>query len=254
MTVPDASFLNFASSNDVMTFSMWVKKYDIAQGSAFWGVSPSSSGTERGFQAHFPWSDDNIYFDTSGCCDGSLERISAAITGFQPYIDFGNTDNWWTNWHHLVAFKNLSDKQIWIDGQMFLEGTSTSPLATDFNVLYLGYDLGDNVAMHGLVDDFAVYSSALSPSDIAALYGGTAPDAISAASSLLAYWPFDDAPALTAKPTISIALVKGKVVITYTGTLYSSPLVSGPYTAVTGATSPYSPTSSGVSVFYRAHQ
>ena len=49
-------------------------------------------------------------------------------------------------------------------------------------------------------------------------------------------------------------LVNGKVVITYTGTLQSSATVNGTYSAVAGATSPYTPPSTGAHVFYRAQQ
>ena len=34
---------------------------------------------QPGAQAYLPYSDDAIYFDTSGCCDLSLQRISANI-------------------------------------------------------------------------------------------------------------------------------------------------------------------------------
>jgi hypothetical protein len=135
-----------------------------------------------------------------------------------------------------------------------MEGTNTAALPTDFATVFLGYDYADAVAMHGVVDDYAVYSTALGATDIAALFNGAAPTALTAASSLLAYWPFNDPPQLT-KPTISIAIASGKVVITYTGTLQSSATVNGTYSAVTGASSPYTvPTGSGPRMFYRSEQ
>ncbi len=78
----DASFLNTAAAKDEMSFSFWVYRYDINASSAFWAVSASAG---RGFQAHTPWSDDNIYFDTMGCCDATTQRISASITGLGSY-------------------------------------------------------------------------------------------------------------------------------------------------------------------------
>ena len=253
VTIPDGSFLNFASSNNVLAMSMWVKKYDIDSGSAWWGLSPSSSGGERGWNVHLPWSDDTVYFDTAGCCDGGLYRINSSITNFPAYQAVGN-DGWWTNWHSFVAQYNQGDKQVWIDGALFMEGTNTAALPTDFATVFLGYDYADAVAMHGVVDDYAVYSTALGATDIAALFNGAAPTALTAASSLLAYWPFNDPPQLT-KPTISIAIASGKVVITYTGTLQSSATVNGTYSAVTGASSPYTvPTGSGPRMFYRSEQ
>ena len=138
LTVTDQAFLsalNTATANNALSVSLWAKLYQISGASAFYFYSPSSSGTGRGFQAHLPWSNDNIYFDTAGCCDGGSERISAPISGFQPYIAAGGTDAWWDNWHHFVFLKNGNDKQVWIDGLLFLEGQNTGPLPTDFDLM-----------------------------------------------------------------------------------------------------------------------
>ncbi|MHB8524169.1 MAG: PA domain-containing protein, partial [Limisphaerales bacterium] len=194
VTITNATFLNQASSNDVMTFSVWVYRYDINSSSCFWALSPSSNNGQRGFQAHTPWSDDNIYFDTAGCCDGSLQRINASISTFPGYS--GN-DTWWNQWHHLVFIKNLADKQIWIDGQLFLEGNNTSPLPTDFTSLALGNDGQGANFMHGMVDDFAVYSTALSSASIGLLFSGTSPTNLPG-EKILAYWDFNDPPVIGA--------------------------------------------------------
>ena len=109
--------------------------------------------------------------------------------------------------------------------------------------------------MHGLIDDFAVYGGILSSNDIVNLYNGAAPDSLPASAKLLAYWNFNDAPTTSpSAPNISIGMAAGKVVITYTGTLQSATTVSGPYTDVTGATSPYTPPSLGTAQFFRSHQ
>ena len=155
-------------------------------------------GHSRGFQAHVPWSDNTVYFDTAGCCDGVTQRISASLTTFPGYT--GAT--WWDDWHHWVFFKNGSDKQVWIDGQLFLQGSSTAPLPTDMTSLWLG-NSADGTIMHGQLDDFAVYATVLSPTDIQALAAGTAPNALTSNPTILAYWPFDDAP-VGGEPTISL--------------------------------------------------
>jgi hypothetical protein len=68
----------------------------------------------------------------------------------------------------------------------------------------------------------------------------------------LAYLP--TAATIVARPTVSVSNQNGKVVITFTGTLTSSPTVNGTYTAVTGATSPYTvPTGGGADQFYKTH-
>jgi hypothetical protein len=75
-----------------------------------------------------------------------------------------------------------------------------------------------------------------------------------------AFTPTGQGPAETGggggAPTISAAKnATGGLVITYTGTLESSATANGPYTAVTGATSPYTPNlATAAQQFYRARQ
>jgi hypothetical protein len=67
----------------------------------------------------------------------------------------------------------------------------------------------------------------------------------------------DAAPVVVAppsNPTLSVSRTGNTVSITYTGTLQSSATVNGTYTAVAGATSPYTVnTSSAKATFYRSH-
>ncbi|MCI0535031.1 MAG: hypothetical protein L0Z50_07370, partial [Verrucomicrobiales bacterium] len=55
------------------------------------------------------------------------------------------------------------------------------------------------------------------------------------------------------RPTLSISLDATRApAITYTGTLESASIVTGPYQPVPGATSPYKPATPTGSVFYRS--
>jgi hypothetical protein len=214
--VPDASFLNAAAANDTLTFSIWIKRADTANSSAFWINSPSSSGTARGFQAHVPWSDNNIYFDTAGCCDAATQRISAGIATFPNYT---GDISWWTdNWHHFVFTKNADIKEIWIDGQLFHFGNNTSPLPTDMTDMYFGSDGAGNANfMHGLMDDYALFGTALSEADIGLLYSGTPPTQLAAGTQILAYWDFNDG-AVTVAPVIDSWTLEGNsLTATWTG-------------------------------------
>lgn len=58
----------------------------------------------------------------------------------------------------------------------------------------------------------------------------------------------------TTTPTLGVARSGGNVVLTYTGSLQSADNVKGPYTAVAGATSPFTVTPAGAGKFYRAGQ
>ncbi len=55
-------------------------------------------------------------------------------------------------------------------------------------------------------------------------------------------------------PALSIARSGASVVITYEGVLQSATVVTGPYTDVSGATSPYTVPASGSAKFFRAHR
>ena len=241
------NFLNVAGTNDEMSFSLWVKKYDIANSSVFWANAPSSSAGQRGWQAHTPWSDDTVYFDTAGCCGGTTQRVSESIRNFAGYT---GTDDWWTNWHHFLFSKKLDDKQIWIDGQMLLDGSNSDPLPTDFTDMYLGAAGDGSGNMHGLIDDFAVYGTALGSNDIALLASGTVPTGLAPSTKLMVYWDFNDLSSNV--PLIGIATVNAKVTITFTGSLQSSTTVNGTYTDVTGAISPYTLPGTVSQTFYRA--
>lgn len=221
--------LNGAIANDVLTCSMWIKRRNIASSSIFWLNSPNAPVSGRAFQLHCPYSDNVIYFDTGG---GTVptSRLSTNVT-----THLGTTF-WTTNWHHVVAIKNGGAKQIWIDGQLLAEQTEGAASISgynDLNRLVLGAASPDSLVMNGLMDDFAAYSSALSPADIAALYSGTSPNAINAGSDLLVWWDFNDGPGL------SLAQSGNDMVVTYSQVLQSATNATGSFTDVAGATSPH---------------
>jgi hypothetical protein len=53
-------------------------------------------------------------------------------------------------------------------------------------------------------------------------------------------------------PSVSIGAGGGNVIITFSGTLFSAPSLTGPWTAVSGATSPYTNSPTGTARFFRA--
>jgi hypothetical protein len=76
---------------------------------------------------------------------------------------------------------------------------------------------------------------------------------LSDASSPLAYVP--TAAQIVARPTVGVGVQNGKVTITFTGTLTSSPTINGSYQPVAGASSAYTvpTTGTGPLQFYRSH-
>jgi hypothetical protein len=256
--VNNLAFFNTAVADDMVTVSIWQSRYDVSAGSVFWFNSPSSSGSTRGFQAHIPWSDNTVYFDTAGCCDGGSQRISSNISNFPT---FSGTNTWWNQWRHYVFVKNLTTKQVWIDGVLFFEGDNTSALPTDFTSLVIGGGpgIGDNLD-HALLDEMAVYNGALNEADIKRLAAKAAPGTI---SGLLAHWDFNDAVAVTAPPaaTVKLNVVRNGANVSVTSVpaplpagwvLQTATSVTGPWTTQTGATTPFSAPISTNRVFLRA--
>ena len=233
--IQDISFIEAAAANDTLSMAMWIKKYDIAAGSAFWAAD---AGGARVFQAHTPWSDDVVYFDTAGGTTLGTQRIRANINTLDAYNTVGN-DGYWTNWHHFVFTKKADQKNIYIDGVLFLNDSNPAALQANFAELALltdGFPGGD--FMHGLIDDFAVYSTEISAADAVKLATGTSPSALTG-ETLIAYWNFNDA---ALAPTIGIAQQGAVLKITYTGILQSTATIGGQWNDVQGATSPYSVT------------
>lgn len=247
----DASFLNVAAANDEIALVGWQKLYQIADSALFWVVSPSSTGGQRGIGTHVPWSNNNLYFDTAGCCDGATQRTTAAMST-DNFPDYSGAVDWWYSWHHLVFQKKASTKEIWIDGKVFIIGDNSGVLPTDLTTAYLGFNPADSATMRGLVDEVAMFKTALSEVDIAKLAGGAAPNTLPAATGILAYWNFNDAS--VPAPTLSIARDGANVKLTWTGTLQSTDSLPGTWTDVGGVSSPATIPAAGAGKYYRAKQ
>lgn len=230
--VTASDLLNNAASGDEMTIAFWQKRTDVSNGSSFWINSLASAG-DRAFQAHAPWGDSTIYFDTVGCCDGSNQRINANIADFPAY---SGDPTWWNTWRHFVFSKKADVKNIWIDGQSFLVGSSANVLPLDLTDLVIGGGPGiaDNI-LHGYLDDFVIYNGELTEAQVQSLAGGAAPGTV---PGLLAHWDFNDVPVVNPNPpTLSVARnANGSLTVTFEGVLEIAEKVDGPYTVLQGVT------------------
>ena len=167
-----------ASDNNAMSVSLWQKLNTVRNSSTFWFRATSAPSNARNFQAHIPWGNNNIYFDTGGCCGGGDTRIVKNST-----IDF-------LEWHHFVFIKDEDHKEIWVDGELFHEGENTTALFDDWTYLAIGSSgTGDYAA--AIVDDFGVWARAITPEEIATIYNGGSgsplmTDALSAGANTIA--------------------------------------------------------------------
>ena len=170
------------------------------------------------------------------------QRINRSITQFEDYTD----DSFWLEWHHFAFTKNGTLKRIYIDGKLFHQGNNTLPLPADISEILLGAEpaTGDppvhNNSLQGLMDEVAIFANEVPAPDIALLAAGAS--------------PLDILPPQA--PEISVSLSEGKVVLEWEGeaTLLSAPAVTGPWTEVTGASSPYQAVPAEKMMFYRLRQ
>ena len=244
--------LNAGCAADQLSISFWMFRRQVPNGggsSDTWLYAAGES-QGRGLNLHFPDHSGNpnnlfpfppepCYYDTGGTA-GTTQRISTGITN--GVADFDGTTNYWIHWRHVVITKSGGAKSVWLDGQQIAgltQASGANPMRTDMTGVFIGSAAAlsstpsPSLSIDGLIDDYAIYTNALSPSDIAALYSGTAPNAISASNSLIAWWDFNDA------PSASIATLGANAVVTFSQILQSATNVAGPYSDMLSATSPY---------------
>ena len=162
MHVASASALNIAASIDEVTITFWQKLNSTPNTSSFWAFSPTTSAGGRSMQAHVPWGNGNIYWDTAGCCNGGAQRINANATGNQI----------WREWNHYAFVKSGSYKAIYVNGELFHDGDNSAPLPTDITYLNVGGGRNGNNSVRGAIDDFAIFAASLDEDQIYAIYEG----------------------------------------------------------------------------------
>ena len=243
--VTEFDWLAPALANDTLTVVYWVKKHVVGNSSAFWISTTTAGSGNRAFQAHAPWSNGQIYFDTQGCCAAPGQRINAVLADFDANPDF------WNDWHLMSFSKAGGVKEIRIDGDLFLDGIDADPLTDDIIGLNIGSAGDRGNPDRSIFDDFAVFDTALSEADLKSIVNGGSPADL-ADKGLLAYWDFNEAPAAGGGSIGGVSLQDGMVVIEFEGTLKSSGTVNGDYSAVAGATSPYTVAPDGSQAFFIA--
>ena len=169
----DMAFLNKAQASDTVTFSFWQKLNSLTESSAFLALA-NGAGGDWAAQAAVPWSGDTIYFDTAGCCDESTQRLSGPAPNGH---DFTGT------WNHYAFVKDERKKSVWVNGVKAFEGINTAPLPKDFYALFIGVQYDDGSVVDGLIDEFAVFASALSEAAITKLAAGVKADQLSGGSA-----------------------------------------------------------------------
>ena len=147
--------LNAIAGTQSLSISFWQNLNAITQSTALWAESPSVT---RGLNAHSPWSDGNIYWDTAGCCTNGVHRLS---TGLAPTLG---------EWQLITLIYDNGNKSIYRGATQIASGSGFNLLTTDLSTFYVGnqgptFDLLPNARY----DNFTLWSGALTPTEVAAL-------------------------------------------------------------------------------------
>jgi hypothetical protein len=147
---------------------------------AFWSRPPDNTFGVSAFtigndntnrdQAHFPWSDTNIYWDYGNFGTG---RLAMSLT---PYF--------YKLTHFVLTSNGVNAMQIYANGVLVASsGTAANPPAQ--TGLWIGaYPVG-GLGYSGTLQNFAVYNRVIGPNEVRALYQGAPPPQ----NGLVGYWP-----------------------------------------------------------------
>ena len=180
VSVPHSGSLSATSG---VTVEAWVKRTK----SGVWQnvVAKSGSGTAAA-QNYALWintANRPVLYFGNGSSSGSVTAPAA--------ID--------TNWHHLVATYDEANAKIYVDGVLKATAASNVPLTANTQALTIGRSVDGLRVFGGLIDEVAVYTSALSLSSIQAHYQ-SANTLDSTAPVVVLSTPGDGTATLDAKP------------------------------------------------------
>jgi len=137
-------------------------------------------------------------------------------------------------WHHVAATYDGSAIRMYLDGVLQTNVPATGTLLSTSDPVYVGYlgrDGGRNTLI-GLLDDVRIYNRGLSEAEIWALGG-----------------------VIYTNLPISLQRSGDTLILTWSsGTLLSADDLGGPWTFISGATSPLTITPSAAKKFYRLKQ
>lgn len=151
------------TTNNQATVSLWIYGTDQPKNdTAFSFREPGGPGDERRLQTHIPWGNQNIYWDTGGCCSGQY-RINKAEN---------DSTKWQGQWNHYVFVKDGTtgaSSRIYQNGKLWHSGTTSASIGAIAEAAIGAESSAGGNSYGGLIDDFAVWDEALPDHTIRAL-------------------------------------------------------------------------------------
>ena len=159
-------FLDDTTINDAITISLWTfGGTELPERNSAFSAHADINGGSVIAKSHLPWSNGTVFWDTAGCCDTSETRISKN----EP-----NEANYKGQWNHYLFVKDGSRKEIWQNGTLFTSGNNTFSLSP-IRSLWIGSANNGANSFPGLIDDFAIWGTALTSQQITAIAAGASP-------------------------------------------------------------------------------
>ncbi len=233
--------LNFGTDTD-FSIAFWTKVLTWNSDPSFIGNKDWNSGGNPGYVLA---TDD----------DGHFQWNLAGPPGSRKDYD-GPPGTFSDNaWHHIVVtFQRTGQASTYVDGVL----KDARSLTANANNVDTPAGLATNIGQDGTgnygprfsdvwFDDLAIWRRVLTPQEVAAIYeaGQSGKDL----STVVVSGPSDAG-------TLAVRLTGGKVVLSWDSgaTLQAAEAVTGPWTDVAGATSPYQADPTGAARFYRLKQ
>jgi hypothetical protein len=141
------------------TVSIWITLSATGRQASLFSVN-STGGENQRFQAHAPWSDNNIYWDFGGT--SGANRIT--VTG----------QSWPLNtWNHLVFVAGSIGMQVFRNGVLVGSSSTAATRFTSSNQLVIGGSLleGNPPYYHaGQIDDAIFWNATLTANEVREIY------------------------------------------------------------------------------------
>lgn len=151
--------LSDLSIGNEMTIEFWMKGDGNTSTNTSFLEAYDTLGN-RIVNIHFPWSDNNLYFD-AGQSSG-YDRINKTLTAT-------DIDNNWNHWS-FVKKQSTGEMFIYKNGQLWHSGTGKNNPVGYMHRMVLGASANQSYKWKGNVEELRIFSSALTPATINANY------------------------------------------------------------------------------------
>lgn len=178
ITAPSASSLQIAGD---ISISAWIKVDSYSQYESI--IQYSNSGESE--------ANNHLYNVTWANAGGDIRLFWEYGGGSNVITDF-NTNLNTGQWYHIVVVRDASEKQarLYVDGTLFDSKTySNNPTGGTTSQLWIGTDGGSGGYFDGTIDEVAIWSRAISDSEVADIYAAQEGSLAGIGSSAFAFTP-----------------------------------------------------------------